>query len=593
MMKNNRRIFMMTAFATIASLNINAAQKNQKPNVLLLLADDMGYGELGCYGHEYIKTPVLDKLAKKGIRFTDFHAGNAVSSASRAVLMTGIGSGNNTIRGNSGFQMGEGRTRVALKETDITMAEMLKSQGYQTAFVGKWHLENPCDMTTWAYARGFDFAAQEQWGDADCKNNFREGTEYINGVQDSLIYDYTKWECKDAFRTQIALDYIDRELDPEKPFFMFMSYRAPHAHEWDIRDNDLYKDRNWPEEERVHAAKITMLDKQIGRLLDKLDGMGLLENTIIIFSSDNGPQNEAHDYGFHKSNGALRGYKRDMFEGGHRVPFIMYWKDNIEAGLVSDYLCGGQDVVPTIANATGAKLATNVTGQSLLPLLLEGEKMEQKNMYHEMWDSGFSRQSVRMGNWKAVRYGMNHAIRLYDLSTDLGETKDLAKENPEVVKQITPLFEQMRTENKYFPRRDEDLRRRFLSVKSHKNEDIDFSLQFQPEGIHVYTTDVDKSNAVINVDYKLEAKNIGKEKNDKVNVVIRSIVFDETGNEIIRTSEGKTINKGDEEVIYSQKVELKNPIHWAPEKQTIYYVKSEIAFEDKVIEEGITSIEIN
>ncbi len=583
----------MSALATVVSLNVNAAKKNTKPNVLLLLADDMGYGELGCYGHEYIKTPVLDKLAKDGIRFTDFHAGNAVSSASRAVLMTGIGSGNNTIRGNSGFQMGDRRTRVALQETDITMAEMLKSQGYQTAFVGKWHLENPCDMTTWAYARGFDFAAQEQWGDADCVHNFREGTEYINGVQDSLIYDYTQWECKDAFRTQIALDYIDRELDPEKPFFMYMSYRAPHAHEWDIRDNDLYKDRNWPEEERVHAAKITMLDKQIGILLDKLYGMGLLENTIILFSSDNGPQHEAHDYEFHKSNGALRGYKRDMFEGGHRVPFIMYWKNNIEAGKVSDYLCGGQDVVPTIANATGAQLASNVTGQSLMPLLVEGKEMEPKNMYHEMWDSGFSRQAVRMGNWKAVRYGMNHAIRLYDLSKDLGETKDIAAEHPEVVKQMTPLFEEMRTENRYFPRRDEDLRPRFLSVKQFPNDHIDFSLKFKPEGINVYTTNVDKSKAEINVDYKIEAKDIAKAKGKKVNVVIRSIVFDETGNEIIRKSEGKMINKRDKDVTFSQKVEVMNPTLWAPNKQTIYYVKSEIAFENKVIEEEITSLPIH
>ncbi len=458
--------------------NVQAQHKEGRPNILLLLADDLGYGELGSYGQELISTPNLDKLAAEGVRFTDFHAGNAVSSPSRAVLMTGIPSGHNTIRGNKGIGMPNNATRVALKETDVTMAEMLKTGDYQTAFIGKWHLGDPCDMGTWAFARGFDYAAQEQWSDNPCAGQHTEGMEYIGAMQDSIWYDNTKWDCKDEFRTKIAFDYLDNKLEKDKPFFLFMSYRAPHGHEYYINNKDLYADKGWPETERMHAAKITLLDKQIGRLIEKLEGMGLMENTLVLFTSDNGPQNEGHDYDFFKSNGDLRGYKRDTYEGGHRVPCIAYWKGKIQKGLVSDFICGGQDFVPTVAEAAGVRAPKQVQGLSLLSVMKDEKEPRRKAMYWELVDSRFSRQAVRMGNWKATRYGVDSAIRLYDLDSDLGESKDVAAEHPDVIKRIAPLFENMRSENKYFPRRGEDVFEAFCTEKVRSKDSFDKDWKF-------------------------------------------------------------------------------------------------------------------
>ncbi len=482
----NKVIALSAACVAGATLSAEAKGTESRPNVLLLLADDMGYGELGCYGQEIIKTPVLDKLASEGVRFTDFHAGNSVSSASRAVLMTGKHAGVNTIRGNMGHQMPNGATRVALRKDEIVIPEMLREVGYQTAFVGKWHLEDPCDLSTWAFNRGFDFAAQEQWADAPCAGAYTEHVEYINGLQDSLIYDEKKWDCKDEFRTQIAFDYFDRELNPDKPLFLFMSYRAPHAHEWYINNKELYADKGWPETERMHAAKVTLLDKQIGRMLERLDSLGMMENTLVIITSDNGPQNEGHDYEFFNSNGAMKGFKRDMYEGGHRVPCIVYWKGKIESGLVTDYIGSGQDIMATIADAVGIKAPKQTTGQSLLPVLRGEKGPKREASYWEIYDSGFSRQAVRMGDWKAVQYAGIEGIQLFNLREDFGETLDVSAENPDVMRRIAPLFKSMRTENKYFPSTIPDQsKQRFLTTKVRKqtlfNNGWKFSREDNPD----------------------------------------------------------------------------------------------------------------
>lgn len=267
----------------------------QKPNILFLLADDLGYGELGCYGQEVIETPVLDNLAKQGMRFTDFYAGNAVCSPSRAVLMTGKSSSYNTIRGNSGSFSDDRWMRVALRKDEMTMAEMLRNAGYQTGFVGKWHLDNPNDVSTWAYNRGFDFAVQEQWGSRFLGIQYDGEIHWINGKQDSVYYHVDEWECKDDFRTNLAFSYLDK-IAQDKPFFLFMSYRAPHGHEYEIGNKELYSEMGWSSAERLNAAKITLLDKQIGKLLKKLEVLGELDNTLVIFTSDNGPHREGRGH---------------------------------------------------------------------------------------------------------------------------------------------------------------------------------------------------------------------------------------------------------------------------------------------------------
>jgi arylsulfatase A-like enzyme len=440
--------------------NNNTTSIAKNPNILLLLADDLGYGELGCYGQEEIKTPVLDKLAREGMKFTNFYAGNAVCSPSRAVLMTGIPSNYNTIRGNSGYFSGEDMwLRVALKKDETTLAEMLKKGGYQTAFIGKWHLGDANDPETWAYARGFDFAAQEQWSMRNGGRRFTENMEYINGLRDSVYYEVDEWQSKDEFRTELALQYLD-SIVSQDPFFLFMSYRAPHAHEREIGNKTFYQDKGWKEKERIHAAKITLLDQQIGRLLAKLEEMNELDNTVVMFTSDNGPHLEGgHDPEYFSSNGALRGYKRDLYEGGIRVPLIVYWKDRVEAGSVSGNIGSFQDIMPTFAEIASLQVPEQANGISLLPVF-EGKPLKtHENLVWELlldghWKNhsyrGF-RQAIRSGRWKAVRYGTSEDIELYDLSVDMGESKNIASEHPDVVRQMKEILKFERTENEYFP----------------------------------------------------------------------------------------------------------------------------------------------
>lgn len=467
-MKNIKYLLSILAVALLFSCN--AQEKNnsgkteeiiqQKPNILLLLADDLGYGELGCYGQEKIKTPTLDSLSKKGMLFTDFYAGNAVCSPSRAVLMTGKSSSYNTIRGNSGHFDNDRWMRVALKKDEKTMPEMLREAGYQTGFVGKWHLDDPNDVSTWAYNRGFDYAVQEQWSSRFGGIEYDEQMHRINGKKDSIYYRVDEWECKDDFRTNLAFNYLD-SLDKEKPFFLFMSYRAPHGHEQSIGNNTLYQNKDWPEAERLHASKITLLDKQVGRMLAKLKEMGELDNTLVIFTSDNGPHKEGkgHNPQFFKSAGDFRGIKRDVYEGGIRVPMIAYWKGKIKEGSVSNHISGFQDLMTTFAEIAGVSQPEEANGISILPTLLgnEGQKQHEflnwefqlDGWFRKMPKGGF-RQSVRFKNRKAVRYGINSEVELYDIKNDPSEKNNIASENPGLVEKMTKMFEK-RSENEAYP----------------------------------------------------------------------------------------------------------------------------------------------
>jgi len=427
-----------------------------KPNIIILLADDLGYGELGCYGQEVIKTPNIDALAAKGMRFTDFYAGTSVCSPSRGVLMTGIHAGHATIRGNKGFYPVNGSwDRVALKKSEITIAEMLKTAGYQTAFIGKWHLGVPEDVSTWASGRGFDFAVQEQWGPRAEGGEFDERDHWVNGREGKIFHDYNNHDCLDEFRTDIMLKFLDEQRDPEKPLFLFMSYRSPHAHEFYLRETDNYKEHGWPEIERRHASRITMLDEQIQRLLDKLDAMGELDNTFILFTSDNGPHREhKHDETFFKSAAGLKGYKRDMYEGGVRVPGIVYWKGKSRKG-VTDHPAIFYDIMPTLAEVAGIEAPTQTDGISFLPEVLGQPQNTHDHLYWELQHAsgkrtGF-RQAVRKGGWKAVRYNNKNKTELYDLNKDLYETSDVADQHPEVVERMNRILGLESGKNVHYP----------------------------------------------------------------------------------------------------------------------------------------------
>lgn len=444
---NRILIYAMSVCIVLGSLSCKKQTKQRKPNILLLLADDLGYNELGCYGQDSIQTPVLDKLAAEGMRFTDFYAGSAVCAPSRAVLMTGIPSTYNTIRGNKGKFDQDGWMRVALKKEELTIGEMVREAGYQTGFIGKWHLGVPEKLSTWAYNRGFDYAIQEQWGISSAGRTFDEDMHWVNGMQDSVYYHFDEWESKDDFRTSLACDYLNT-INKEKPFFLFMSYRAPHGHERKIGNMSLYADENWPKAEKLHASKITLLDKHIGRLLDKLESMGELENTLVLFTSDNGPHCETlgHELEFFDGNGDLRGHKRDVYEGGIRVPLIAYWKGKIMSGSVTGHISGFQDIMSTLADIIDTEPSELNKGCSFLPVLLgkQQDKHDFLNWEFHLINNKSKvgvRQSARVGQWKGVRYGSESEVQLYNLSNDIGEQNNVADQHPEVVKQMKELFE--------------------------------------------------------------------------------------------------------------------------------------------------------
>ena len=432
-------LFILISCTANKQTNTQQASK-QRPNIVFLLADDLGYGELGSYGQEVIQTPFLDELAAKGLRFTDFYAGTAVCSPSRAVLMTGKHAGHSTIRGNKGWKDGNW-TRIALQQSELTLAEMLKNAGYVTGMVGKWHLGDPDDLSTWAYNRGFDYAVQEQWSDKEHISNYDERVHWVNEKQDSIMYDYTQYSCLDEFRTNLALDFLEKKED-NKAFFLYMSYRIPHAHEYYFRANDLYKEAGFPENERMHAARITLFDQQVKRLYDALEASGELDNTLIVFTSDNGPTTEGnkvlntdHDEHFFNSSGGLKGHKRDLYEGGIRVPCFAVWQGKIQAGL-SKHPATFYDLMPTFAELAQTKIPTQTDGISFLPELLGQEQPQHEFLYWEIHNNqnakGF-RQAVRIGKWKAVRYGDDYKTELYNLEKDLFEEKDVAADHPEIL----------------------------------------------------------------------------------------------------------------------------------------------------------------
>ncbi len=436
-----------------------SAVAEKKPNIVILLADDLGYGELGCYGQEIIKTPTIDGLAEKGVRFTDFYAGCSVCSPSRGVLMTGIHAGKARIRGNQGYDDGKW-TRLALNKKDVTLAEMLKGAGYQTAFVGKWHLGIPQDVSTWAHGRGFDFAVQEQWGEKAEGGVFDERYHLVNGREKEIFHDYTKHSCLDEFRTDIIVDYLDEQYNPEKPLFLFMSYRSPHAHEFFLSETENYKDEmrdgyRWPEIERRHASRITMLDQQIKRLIDKLEKMGELNNTFFLLTSDNGPHAENHhDHFFFNSSNGLKGYKRDMYEGGVRVPGIVYWPGKTVAGKVSSHIAVQYDVMPTLAEIAGIKVPEQTDGISFLPEVFGKEQQKHDFIYWEIVEAPKStefKQAARMGKWKAVRYGANGKTELYNLEEDLYEENNVASQFPETLETMKKILQRESTKTDAYP----------------------------------------------------------------------------------------------------------------------------------------------
>jgi len=414
----------------------------RKPNIIFILADDLGYGDVGYCGQKMIQTPHIDKLAAGGVQFTDCYSGSTVCAPSRCALMTGQHTGHCHIRGNA---------LVPLRPEDVTVAEILRKAGYATGIVGKWGLGEP-ETTGIPNKKGFD----EWFG-------------YLNQAHAHNYYPDYLWENEKKFPldgktyshdlfTARALDFVKRHKS--ESFFLYLAYTMPHANNelgsktgngMEVPSDAPYTNESWPQVEKNRAAMVTRMDTDIGKLMALLQELGLDGNTVVFFSSDNGPHKEGGSSAdFFDSNGPLRGIKRDLYEGGIRVPMIVRWPGKVKANGLSDQVWAFWDFPPTAAEIAGAQTPAGIDGISVLPAILGKAQNNHDYLYWEFHEGGF-KQAVRMGNWKGVRLDPKQPIELYDLKTDIGEKNNVAEKHPEIVAQIEDVLKTARTDSKEFP----------------------------------------------------------------------------------------------------------------------------------------------
>jgi len=451
-----------TAAAVPAPAADPAGPQRRPPNILLIVADDLGYGDLGCYGQQKIRTPHLDRLAAQGMRFTNAYAGSTVCAPSRCALMTGLHTGHCRVRGNGGG--GGPRLNVPLAPEDICVAELLQKAGYATAIIGKWGL-GEAGSTGIPTRKGFHFFfgylnqyhAHNYYPDYLWRN---EEKVRIDNPQSSVenVAAQQRVYAPDLFREE-ALRFLTSHKD--QPFFLYFATTIPHANNERARatgeGNEVptdapYTQENWPQAEKNKAAMITRLDADIGTLLAQLQKLNLEKNTLVIFTSDNGPHREGGNQPeFFRSSGPLRGIKRDLYEGGIRVPLIMRWPEQIRPGTVSDHICAFWDFLPTACDLAGVPIPSPCDGISLAPLLTgQGTQRTHEFLYWEFHEGGF-RQAVRHGRWKALRHAPHLPLELYDLHTDPGEARNIATEHPDIIARIENYLKTARTDSREFP----------------------------------------------------------------------------------------------------------------------------------------------
>ena len=460
----------LSGLALLCSLGLSA---QQKPNIVYILADDLGYGDLSCYGQKHFQTPNIDRLANQGMLFTQHYSGCPVCAPSRSSLMTGLTTGHTPIRGNKSWK-DEGQ--YPLPAQSFTIAEMLKNAGYVTGAFGKWGLGSPGtegDPNNQGFDQFYGYNCQSlahnYYPDHLWDNQNKVILKGNSGTQST--------EYAPTLIHQKAIQFI--EMNKDKPFFLFYPTTIPHAElvapEENMKEfrgkllpevaykgaepgSEKYRKGSYGSQKEVHAAfaaMVTLLDKQVGEIVDELKKLGLDKNTIIIFSSDNGPHVEGGaDPDYFDSNGPLKGYKRDLYEGGMREPMIVSWPGKVAAGTKSDLISAFWDIMPTFADIVDVKAPENIDGISFLPTLLgkPGQK-QHTSMYWEFHENN-GRQAVRMGDWKLVRYNVSipekETTELYNLKTDLGETTNVAEQNQQVVSQMLRIMEQSRAPSPIF-----------------------------------------------------------------------------------------------------------------------------------------------
>ncbi len=420
------------------------------PNIIFIMADDLGYGDLGCFGQKKIKTPHIDQLAAEGMKLTDFYAGSTVCAPSRCVLMTGYHTGHCFIRGNG---------KDNLRPDDVTVAEVLKSAGYKTALCGKWGVghEGSTGLPT---RQGFDYFYG--YLDQHHAHNYYPTFLVRNEKRvplDNVVPGQGQWgqgvaSKKVEYSHDLIMDEALKWVDANHkgPFFLYLALTTPHANNeagkagMEVPDLGIYKDKDWPEPQKGHAAMITRMDTDIGRLMALLKKLGIDDNTLVIFTSDNGPHREGgNNPDFADSNGPLTGIKRSLTEGGIRVPTIARWPGKIKPGSQSDFIGCFQDVLPTFADLAGAKrdsYPADIDGISFAPTLTgQGQQPQHDYLYWAFYEGGGG-QAIRMGDWKAVQQPINAHIRLYNLADDISENTNVAAANPKVVSKLEKLMDE-------------------------------------------------------------------------------------------------------------------------------------------------------
>jgi arylsulfatase A len=454
-------------FLLLFSYPLFSQKTAPKPNIILIIADDLGYGDLGCYGQQKIATPNIDKLAKSGMRFTQFYAGTSVCAPSRATLMTGLHTGHTAVRGNKGMKP-EGQSPLPLNT--VTIAKVLEQNGYNTAAFGKWGLgfpgsgSEPTDMgfnTFFGYncqSLAHNYFPDHLWSNKE-RINYPDNVAKHNAYSADIIHEQ-------------AMKFLGNQN--KKPFFLFLPYTIPHS-ELAVPHDSVYQryvtqfndkpietkaEKNAdaiidPYPHAAYAAMVSRLDKYVGEVVAALAKKGMLENTLIIFTSDNGPHKEGgNDPYFFNSNGGLNGIKRDLYEGGIRVPFIASWKGKIKAGSQSNRIAAMWDLFPTFEQLSKAAISDSIDGISIVPALLGKAQPAHKYLYWEFHENG-GRQAIRMGDWKAVKLNVsknaNSQIELYNISTDRPEKNNVASQYPDIVKQMEVIFMEAHVANKDWP----------------------------------------------------------------------------------------------------------------------------------------------
>lgn len=450
----------------------NQKEETTSPNIIFIMADDLGYNELGCYGQEIIKTPSIDRIATEGIRLTQLYSGSPVCAPSRCVLLTGKHTGHSYVRNNFEVKGGDGFWgQKPLADSIITIAELLKSKGYATAAMGKWGLgktgsEGDPNRQGFDLFYGFNCQrhAHNHYPKFLIKN---QDTVWLEGNNRELTGEQYS---QDLFIKE-ALQFIkDNETTP---FFLYLPFAVPHLAiqvpeesleeykgiipEEDYEHRDHYQQHPFPR--AGYAAMITHMDKGIGQVMALLEELNIKDNTLIIFTSDNGPTYDrigGSDSEFFKSAGVFRGLKGSVYEGGIRVPFVARWPGKIKPGTTNDLVCAFQDILPTLSEVAGVtdKNPEDIDGISFVPTLLGKDKQEGHEYLYMEFTAYGGQQMVRTGDWKGVRQNMfkdSLQIELYNLAEDIGEQNDVSGQHPEIVEQIRKIMKEARVPSKEFP----------------------------------------------------------------------------------------------------------------------------------------------